>query len=203
VAQELALRHPRSVAGLVLCGCGATFGDAVRPALRQRGLDAEQNGMAAIVDTTLDRWFTAAARQGPLAKAAGERLLRDKTANWSATWQTISNHDALPRLASVRVPTVVIAGEHDAATPEIASKQLAAAISGARWICIPEAPHMMQMECGDAFNAQVLAFLEAQAIASGTGIGTGTGTSTSTSTDSGGGASAGHGAGSSTAGTTP
>jgi 3-oxoadipate enol-lactonase len=162
VAQELALRHPRSVAGLVLCGCGATFGDDFRPALRQRGLDAEQNGMAAIVDTTLDRWFTAAARQGPLADAVRERLLRNKTGNWSATWQAISNHDALPRLATVRVPTVVIAGEHDAATPAAASRQLAAAISGARWICIPGAPHMMQIECADGFNAQVRTFLESQ-----------------------------------------
>jgi 3-oxoadipate enol-lactonase len=169
VAQELALRHPGSVAGLVLCGCGATFADEFRPALRQRGLDAERNGMTAIVDTTLDRWFTPAARSGPLADAVRERLLRNQPANWSATWQAISTHDALPRLASVHVPTAVIAGEHDAATPAAASRQLAAAISGARWICIPGAPHMMQMECGNAFNAQVRAFLETQAVGAGSG----------------------------------
>ncbi|WP_066633277.1 alpha/beta fold hydrolase [Bordetella sp. H567] len=169
VAQELALRHPASVAGLLLCGCGATFADEFRPALRQRGLDAERNGMAAVVDTTLDRWFTPAARSGPLADAVRDRLLRDKPANWSATWQTIATHDALPRLGAVRVPTAVVAGEHDAATPAAASRQLAAAISAARWICIPGAPHMMQLECGDAFNAQVLAFLASRAAGAGRG----------------------------------
>jgi 3-oxoadipate enol-lactonase len=169
VAQELALRHPRSVAGLVLCGCGATFADALRPALRQRGLDAEENGMAAIVDATLERWFTPDARSGPLADAVRERLLRNKPANWSATWHAISTHDALPRLAAVHVPTAVIAGEHDAAMPAAGSRQLAAAISVARWMCITGAPHMMQLECADAFNAQLRAFLESQAASAGSG----------------------------------
>jgi 3-oxoadipate enol-lactonase len=169
VAQELALRHPRAVAGLVLCGCGATFADQVRPALRQRGLDAERDGMAAVVDATLDRWFTPSARSGPLAAAVREQLLSDKPANWSATWHAISNHDALTRLAALHVPAVVIAGELDAATPEAASRQLAAAISGARWMCISGAPHMMQMEYGDAFNDQVRAFLESHADGAGSG----------------------------------
>jgi len=169
VAQELALRHPGAVAGLVLCGCTATFADELRPLLRQRGTDAVRDGMASVVDATLDRWLTPAARNGALAAGIGAALLRNKTANWSATWHAIAEHDALQRLGALRLPAAVIAGELDAATPAAASRQLAGAISGARWMCVSGAPHMMQMECGAAFNAAVQAFLDTQEAAARTG----------------------------------
>jgi 3-oxoadipate enol-lactonase len=168
VAQELALRHPEAVAGLVLCGCTATFADELRPLLRRRGTDALRDGMASVVDATLDRWLTPAARHGTLADGIGAALLRNEPSNWCATWHAIAGHDALARLGALRLPAAVIAGELDAATPAAASRQLAGAISGARWMCVSGAPHMMQMECAAGFNAAVEAFLETQATAART-----------------------------------
>jgi len=159
VAQALALAHPRSVSALVLCGCTGTFDDALRPMLRERGLSAERDGMAAVVDATLDRWFTPAERHGALARATRERLLADRVENWSATWHAIAGHDALPRLGGVTMPTLVVAGELDQATPLAAAQRLADAIPGARWACLRGAPHMMQMEAGEALSNLAREFL--------------------------------------------
>jgi 3-oxoadipate enol-lactonase len=161
VAQMLALQHPQSVRALVLCGCTGTFAEAVRPLLRERGLAAERGGMAAVVDATLERWFTPGFLADPAVAAVRERLLRDEVSNWSATWQAIAGFDALPRLGEVHVPTLVLAGERDAATPVPATEALAAAIPGARHVVLPGAPHMMQIETGTAFARAVLRFLAA------------------------------------------
>jgi 3-oxoadipate enol-lactonase len=160
LAQELALRRPDLVAGLVLCACTATFDDAIRPLLRDRGGAALVGGMAAVVESTLDRWFSAAAREERGAAMLRERLLLDRPSNWCVTWDAIASHDTLSRLAEITAPTIVIAGEKDAATPLAATRVLADAIPGARWLSLPEAPHMMQIECADAFNGVVAAFLE-------------------------------------------
>lgn len=160
LAQTLAYRHPDVVCGLVLCACTATFDAPLREVLRERGQAAERGGMAAVVDATLDRWFTAEARKGPAAMIVRERLLNDQVSNWVATWHAIALHDALPRLADLAVPTLVIAGECDAATPLAATRRLADAIPGARWLCLPGAPHMMQIECSENFNTAVRQFLD-------------------------------------------
>jgi 3-oxoadipate enol-lactonase len=159
VAQALALAHPKSVSALMLCGCTGTFDDTLRPMLRERGLAAERDGMAAVVEATLDRWFTAAERHGTLASTTRERLLADRVENWSATWHAIAGHDALPRLGGVAVPTLVVAGELDQATPQAATQRLADAVPGARWACLQGAPHMMQLEAGDALSSLARDFL--------------------------------------------
>jgi len=162
VAQALALAHPQAVSALLLCGCTGTFADELRPMLRERGAAALRGGMAAVLDATLQRWFTPAAlahgASGAVA-AVRARLLADRPANWAATWDAIAGHDALPTLGEVAVPTLVLAGERDAATPVPATQALAGAIPGARWTMLEGAPHMMQLECPGAFHAAVAAFL--------------------------------------------
>lgn len=51
-ARVLALRHLDAVSALVPCGCGGDFAEEVRPMLRERGLDAERDGMAAVLEPT-------------------------------------------------------------------------------------------------------------------------------------------------------
>jgi 3-oxoadipate enol-lactonase len=159
LAQVLALRHPEVVAALLLCGCAGGFAAEVRPVLRERGLAAERHGMGAIVDPTIERWFSPAFRTDSAVEKVRERLRSDDPACWSAAWHAISTFDALPRLGAIDVPTFVLAGGHDAATPLAAAKKLADAIPGARFNVLRAAPHMMQIECRDDFNASVLAFL--------------------------------------------
>jgi 3-oxoadipate enol-lactonase len=160
VAQMLALRHPALVSALVPCGCGGDFPDAVRPLLRERGLTAERGGMAAILDATIERWFTEAFRADPAVQRVRDRLLADDAAGWSAGWHAIAGLSATPHLGGVQVPTLVIAGEADVATPPAMAEQtVARAIPGARFRLLAGAPHMMQIEAEVAFTAAIAGFL--------------------------------------------
>jgi 3-oxoadipate enol-lactonase len=160
IAQMVALRHPDLVSALVACGCGGDFPEPVRPMLRERGLAAEREGMAAIVDSTIDRWFTDGFRTQPAVQRVRDRLLSDDVAGWSAGWHAIADLSATPRLAALAIPTLVIAGEKDVATPPaMAEATVARAIPGARFVVLHNAPHMMQIESEARFTETLSGFL--------------------------------------------
>ena len=150
---------PDLVAALIPSGCGGRIPEAARPAILARGTDAETGGMAAVVEGTIERWFTPGFRATAAVDAVRRRLLADDPSGWSAAWEAIAGHDALDRLAAVQVPALVIGGEADAATPVEAARALAAAIPGAELAILPGAPHMMQIESPDLYAAAIEGFL--------------------------------------------
>jgi 3-oxoadipate enol-lactonase len=159
LAQLMALAHPERVSGLVLCGCTGGFAPEVPPILRERGLAAERDGMPSVVDATIERWFTPSFRRSDAAARVRTRLLTNDVTSWSTAWHAIATFDALPRLSTLQVPTLVVAGARDAATPITAATTLANAIPDARLTVLADAPHMMQIESRDAFNAALGPFL--------------------------------------------
>lgn len=161
IAQVLALEYRQDVAALVVSGCTATFPPEAREMLRARGASAREGGMAAVVEATLERWFTAGFLAAGGAEATRRRLLANDVEGWVLGWEAISRHDAAPHLAKIAAPTLCIAGEQDAAAPPRAMHSLAAAIPGARFEVLSGAPHMMQIECPDAYAYAVGRFLHA------------------------------------------
>ncbi len=67
--------------------------------------------------------------------------------------------DAVPGLAEIRIPTLVIVGEHDAITPAAGAKQTASRIAGSTFVSLPEAGHLSNLENPEAFHAAVAKFL--------------------------------------------
>jgi 3-oxoadipate enol-lactonase len=116
--------------------------------------------MAAVVDNTLARWFTPGFLTAEVVARCRERLLCDDMQAWAASWRAISELDTEPRLNEVRVPTLVITGEADAAAPVARAQAMAALIPGACLKILPGAPHMAPLERPDLFNAAVLEFLQ-------------------------------------------
>lgn len=159
VAQTLALDSPDVVSRLVLAGCPCTLPAEARPVLAARGDRAVEAGMAAIVSETLERWFTPGFLGRGEVEAVRDRLLRDDPSGWNNVWKAISRLDTSARLHEIGVPTLCLAGELDAAAPPAALAGIARRIHGARLVVLEGAPHMMQVECPDAFAATVGGFL--------------------------------------------
>jgi len=67
--------------------------------------------------------------------------------------------DARPRLAAIRVPTLVLGGELDEITPPAVLRDLAGAIPEASLRLLPGAGHVSNLEAPAAFNAELHAFL--------------------------------------------
>lgn len=160
IAQNVALARPDLVWALVPTACPGRTPPEARPALLQRGSDAEENGIASVIDATLRRWFTEPFLSTEEVSRVRERLRTNSVSGWAAAWEAIATHDALDRLPSLQVPTLVVAGECDLGTSLDAKRALAAAIPGSRLEIIPQAPHMLQIECAQTYAEIVSAFLD-------------------------------------------
>lgn len=160
IAQNVALARPDLVSSLVLAACPGRIPAEARDAILSRGVEAERDGIAAVVEPTLQRWFTADFMSTEAVARVRRRLLDDAPSNWAASWEAIAGHDALDRLGSFAGKALVIAGEADLATPLPAKQALAAAIPGARLVVLRNAPHMMQIEQPEAFLAAIESFLD-------------------------------------------
>jgi pimeloyl-ACP methyl ester carboxylesterase len=62
-------------------------------------------------------------------------------------------------LSQVTAPTLVVWGEHDVVTPLPLGRAIAASVSGARLVVVPDAGHSPMWEQPEAFNTAVLDFL--------------------------------------------
>jgi proline iminopeptidase len=95
---------------------------------------------------TMKAGFTSQGRGGIVkARAVEDRLMRD-------TWQ-VDGYDLMPRLRSLRIPTVVVAGDHDVIPAEIAA-HIAGAIPNARLVTLENCGHFAYLECpGDVRDA--------------------------------------------------
>jgi pimeloyl-ACP methyl ester carboxylesterase len=131
-----------------------------RRVARERAAAAERNGMAPLVEETLDRWFTEDFRRSGGAAAARARLEFDDPRGWAEAWRAISDIDLLPRLNAVRAPTLCIAGEMDKPSPPDVVKRIADAIPGAGFLVLPSAPHMLFVEQPQAVAQTIADFLQ-------------------------------------------
>ena len=150
LAQVLALGHPEDVSALVISACASTLSEEGRRMLAERGALAEREGMAAVVDATLARWFSAPFRDQGGDRPVREQLLGVNPRHWAEAWRAMSAIDTAPRLHTIAVPTLCLAGEADLSAPPDTLRSIAESISGARLAVVPGAAHMLFLEHSQA-----------------------------------------------------
>jgi 3-oxoadipate enol-lactonase len=163
IAQEFAVRHPGSLASLTLSGTTAAFGrpdgDFQRDFLRQRlaPLEAGQ-AMAELAGRLVGGLIGPAPDRDGMAIALAS-MSRVAPETYRAALQCLvgfDRRDALPRIA---VPTLLIAGGADTTAPAAVMERMAAKIPGARFVVIPGAGHLANLEQPAAFNRVLEEFL--------------------------------------------
>ena len=156
VAQAVAAEYPDRVAALVLCDTAARIGDAATWNAR---IDAvERQGLEAIGDSVMERWFTPAYRtQNPAALRGWRAMLtRQSALGYAATCATVRDADLRAASATIRVPTLCVVGEQDLSTPPDLVRGTAELIPSARFEVIPEAGHIPCVEQPDALSALII-----------------------------------------------
>ena len=113
LAQVVAINYPRDVNALVISACPSTLSDEGRAIVAGRGAQAEQGGMAAVVETTLERWFSESFRHRGGDGPARQRLLSGDVEGWAQAWRAMAAIHTAPHLSSINVPTLCLAGEID------------------------------------------------------------------------------------------
>jgi 3-oxoadipate enol-lactonase len=126
----------------------------------ERIKQVRDKGLAALVDATMERWFTAEFRRRSPEAIAGmrEMFLATDVEGYVGCGFAIRDMDHRSLLAKIRAPTLVIAGRHDPATTLEAGEFIAEHVPGAK-LAVLDAAHIANLEQPKAYNDTVLDFL--------------------------------------------
>ena len=161
VGQGLAIRHPELVKGVVLANTAAQYPEAAKAMWAQRIATVESQGLGAIADMVMERYFTAdyRARQPEAVAAFRARLLRTDAAGYVACCHAVAGVDWLDCLSQLRCPVLVIAGAQDVGAPVAMSQAMAERIPGAELVVFDEASHLSVVEQPALFAQALQRFL--------------------------------------------
>ncbi len=155
-AQAFALRHPARLRSLVLMATSAHMPPPA--AWQERAALVRGQGMGAIADAVVARWFTPAAEPGRVAavRAAFEGIDPE---GYAAACEAIAGMDLTGAIHAIMAPTLIIAGADDPATPVAHMEAIRARIPGAELVVIPRAAHLLAVERPDVVVSHLSAFL--------------------------------------------
>ncbi len=158
LALWLARHAPERVDHIVCANTGARVG--TRELWEQRIQAAREQGMAALAEPTMQRWFTERFR-----KSAPETVDRFRSmvsacpvAGYAGCCAALRDVDLRDELHRIAAPALVVTGTHDQATPPILGQDIRHGVAGARGVEL-DAAHLANVEQPDAFNAAVIDFL--------------------------------------------
>jgi 3-oxoadipate enol-lactonase len=157
----LALNAPARLNKLILCNTAAKIGTAEVWSSRIEAV--RQGGMKSISTAVMERWFSASYRASSPDVVATTKLMLEgaNPDGYIANCAAVRDFDARETIAAIGVPTLVIAGTHDAATTPPDGRYLADRIPGARYVEL-NAAHLSNIGDRDRFNSEVSSFLLSQ-----------------------------------------
>lgn len=144
VAQGLAARRPDLVRGLVLSNTAAKIGTPEQWA--ERIAAVRQDGIAALADGTLERWFSPAFRRKDEVTAWRHMLTRQPVEGYLGCAAAVAGADLTGSTRALTQPTLAIAGADDGSTPPDLVQATADLVEGAKLRRVENAGHLPCVE---------------------------------------------------------
>jgi 3-oxoadipate enol-lactonase len=158
-AQWLGLNAANRVRTLVLANTAARIGTL--ESWTERINVVHQQGMSAVADLAMERWFTPAFRQrDPETVHAFRAMVQGCPADgYLGCCAALRDTDLREQIAGLRAPTLLVASSADTATPPEGLEFIRARVGGAQLVTLDSA-HLSNVECAEDFTDAVLSFLK-------------------------------------------
>ncbi|MGW1069771.1 bifunctional 3-oxoadipate enol-lactonase/4-carboxymuconolactone decarboxylase PcaDC [Streptomyces aureus] len=157
VGLHLAVHHPERLTSLAVI-CSSAHFNGSKP-WEERAELVRREGLGPVAATADSRWFTAGFTVPALVQ---DHRDADPEA-YAACCDALAAFDLRDRLASITVPTLLIAGREDPATPPAHLREIADAVPGAALVEIPGASHLAPAQCPEAVLTALRAHLSGDA----------------------------------------
>lgn len=164
IGQTAALMSQDRFTSLSLCDTSSQIPAAAHATWRERIGTARNDGMQALVDGTIDRWFSDTYQKSSKSQVDKIRamILATPVNGYCGCSHAIMHLDVTERISAITLPTLIVVGEDDPGTPVAAHQVIHDKIGGSRFVVLPSALHFSNVEQQDAFNQALLSFLNEQ-----------------------------------------
>lgn len=162
VALAFALAHPERISKLVVSDAAACFPPEGREAFAVMAKKVADGGLGTVAEIAAKRVYSPAylaAHPDAINERKNVLLAIDPVA-FQAACRILQETDLVPLLHHLQVPTLVVCGEFDQATPPVLNRQIAEKIAGARYVELAGCGHCPPLEQPVAFIGAIRDFVQ-------------------------------------------
>jgi 3-oxoadipate enol-lactonase len=157
VAQAFAANYPARAAALGLIDTTAWYGEDAPAKFKERADAARTTGLRSMIEFQLTRWFSDhfRARRPDVLERTTNTFVGNDVDCYAASCELLGAADARANLGSFTMPTAIVVGEEDYATPVAMAQQLHSTIPQSTLTIIPRARHLTPIECPDRIATEL------------------------------------------------
>lgn len=148
----LAINYPDRLISLVACDSRSDAPPDYAAYFQSRIDKAQDGGMEAVVESTVQRWFTpsSVAAELPVLEKVRQMIRTTDTVGHAGCCEALKTLSYGSRLSQITVPTLILGGAADKGAPPDILAEVAARIPGAEHVVIPAAGHITPLENPEA-----------------------------------------------------
>jgi 3-oxoadipate enol-lactonase len=160
-ALGLAELHPDRLDRVVVCDTPCQSTPVSAQQWKERIALAEKEGMEPLVEPTVARWFPPEVLEAnpPHVEKVRGMIRTTPLKGFIGCAAALADHNYAAAVASVTRPVLFMAGEKDGVTP-VAMRKLSTALRGSRYVELPGAGHISNMDQPRAFTEVLRDFLK-------------------------------------------
>jgi len=160
-ALGLAERHPDRLDRVIVCDSPCQSTPQSSQQWEERIAVAQKQGIDALVEPTVGRWFPpdTLAKNPPHLDKVRAMFRATPVNGFIGCAAALADHDYASAIASVKRPVLFLVGEKDAPAP--AMRKLHEKLPGSRYVELPGAGHISNMDRPAEFNRALQDFLAA------------------------------------------
>lgn len=161
VALAFALAHPERISKLVVSDAAAAFPPEGKKQFEIMAAKVAEGGLGAIAEIAAKRVFSPSylAAHPELIDERKRVLMGIDPKAFQHACQILQEADLEPQLHRLKLPTLVVVGEFDQATPPPLNKAIADKVEGARYVELPGCGHCPPLEQPQQFLAAIKGFI--------------------------------------------
>lgn len=157
IAQGLAVKRLDLIRTMVLSNTAAKIG--TKQMWDDRIASVMSGGIESLADAVMERWFAKAFLTTPDLELWRNMLSRQEDAGYAGCSAAISGSDFLATTATLRLPTLGIAGSEDGSTPPDLVRETVNLIPGSQFHLIRRAGHLPCVEQPEEFARVITDFM--------------------------------------------
>ena len=159
----LALKHQKRFNKLICCAARADMPPPMKETWDQRINIVKDKGTDGVVDGSIERWysddFNKNSSNADIINLSKNMISNTSTNGYIGCCEAIKNLDYLKELSTISKEMLFISGENDMGAPAMAMEEMSHLTPNSKYVCVPGASHILNIEASDLVNETILNFL--------------------------------------------